>query len=243
MSFSVGDICPFAPLIENCTCCRPNILRYLAALQGPVKIKSDIAWGRPLRRLTQNCTFGRLKSTPPKQTYHQEISHRVGVGCEFLAEEKLHIQWLTWATEARATRRRSGKHVPLGDWLFPPRLFISHRFGSRPDHPNGGVILRLEPEAETLLIYGKEAVRDRYSICTSPHEETARLSSQKGGCIMQPRARIAHVVRTRPTQAIIDFLSGESGTLLQLLTFVRGIRRTLRRSLLHARIDYYSTSS
>ena len=36
----------------------------------------------------QNCTFGRLKSThPPKQTYHQETSRRVGVDGEFLAEE------------------------------------------------------------------------------------------------------------------------------------------------------------
>jgi hypothetical protein len=56
---------------------------------------------------------------------------------------------------------------------------------------------------------------------------------------MQPRPRIAQVVQVLPTQAIIDFLSGESGTLLQLLTFVRGLWRTLRPSLLHARIDCY----
>jgi hypothetical protein len=42
---------------------------------------------------------------------------------------------------------------------------------------------------------------------------------------MQPRPRIVQVVQTLPTQAIIDFLSDESGTLLQLLTFVRGFRR------------------
>jgi hypothetical protein len=63
-----------------------NILRYLA--QGPVKINSDIAWGRPLRSINAELHIRAAKKhTPPKQTYHQETSRRVGVDGEFLAEE------------------------------------------------------------------------------------------------------------------------------------------------------------